>query len=111
MGVSSGYRSVKDDIGNVSLKDDLYKHRLGAITRPVAWAGAARQAGRLRSVFDHRGVRSPASQSHPCVDVCSRAAQGVMSDITIYYNPFCVISRNTLALIRHAGIEPTVVDT
>ena len=34
-----------------------------------------------------------------------------MSDITIYYNPFCVISRNTLALIRHAGIEPTVVDT
>ena len=33
-----------------------------------------------------------------------------MSDITIYYNPFCVISRNALALIRHAGIEPAIVE-
>ena len=33
-----------------------------------------------------------------------------MSDITIYYSPFCVISRNALALIRHAGIEPAVVE-
>lgn len=33
-----------------------------------------------------------------------------MSDITIYYNPFCEISRNALALIRHAGIEPTVIE-
>ena len=33
-----------------------------------------------------------------------------MSDITIYYNPFCVVSRNALTLIRHAGIEPTVID-
>ena len=33
-----------------------------------------------------------------------------MSDVTIYYSPFCVISRNALALIRHAGIEPTIVD-
>ena len=32
-----------------------------------------------------------------------------MSDITIYYNPFCVVSRNALMLIRHAGIEPTVI--
>lgn len=29
---------------------------------------------------------------------------------TIYHNPRCGTSRNTLALIRHAGIEPTVVD-
>ena len=33
-----------------------------------------------------------------------------MSDITIYYNPYCVVSRNALTLIRHAGIEPTVID-
>jgi|SRR5215472_9831287 len=33
-----------------------------------------------------------------------------MSDITIYYSPFCVISRNALALIRHAGIEPTIIE-
>lgn len=30
--------------------------------------------------------------------------------ITIYHNPACGTSRNVLALIRHAGLEPTVVD-
>jgi len=29
---------------------------------------------------------------------------------TIYHNPDCGTSRNTLALIRHADIEPTVVE-
>ena len=33
-----------------------------------------------------------------------------MSDVTIYHNPRCGTSRNTLALIRHAGIEPVVVE-
>ena len=33
-----------------------------------------------------------------------------MMDVTIYHNPACGTSRNTLALIRHAGIEPTVVE-
>lgn len=28
----------------------------------------------------------------------------------IYHNPRCGTSRNTLALIRHAGIEPEVID-
>ncbi|MFZ2987977.1 arsenate reductase (glutaredoxin) [Ideonella sp.] len=32
-----------------------------------------------------------------------------MSDVTIYHNPACGTSRNTLALIRNAGIAPTVV--
>lgn len=32
-----------------------------------------------------------------------------MSAITIYHNPECGTSRNTLALIRNAGIEPTVI--
>jgi arsenate reductase len=31
-------------------------------------------------------------------------------DITIFHNPACGTSRNTLAMIRHAGIEPTVAD-
>jgi arsenate reductase len=33
-----------------------------------------------------------------------------MSDVTIYHNPGCGTSRNTLALIRHAGIEPHVIE-
>lgn len=28
----------------------------------------------------------------------------------IYHNPHCGTSRNTLALIRHAGIEPTIIE-
>ena len=31
-------------------------------------------------------------------------------DITIYHNPACGTSRNTLALIRAAGIEPRVIE-
>jgi arsenate reductase len=31
-------------------------------------------------------------------------------DITIYHNPACGTSRNTLALIRNAGIEPRVIE-
>lgn len=30
--------------------------------------------------------------------------------ITIYHNPACATSRNTLALIRNAGIEPRIVE-
>ena len=33
-----------------------------------------------------------------------------MMDVTIYHNPQCGTSRNTLALIRNAGVEPSVVD-
>jgi len=33
-----------------------------------------------------------------------------MSDVTIYHNPACGTSRNTLAMLRHAGIEPTVIE-
>ena len=33
-----------------------------------------------------------------------------MSTITIYHNPKCGTSRNVLALIRNAGIEPQVIE-
>lgn len=32
-----------------------------------------------------------------------------MQNITIYHNPNCGTSRNTLALIKHQGIEPSVI--
>ena len=31
-------------------------------------------------------------------------------DVTIYHNPACGTSRNTLALIRNAGVEPHIVE-
>ncbi len=30
--------------------------------------------------------------------------------VTIYHNPECGTSRNVLALIRNAGIEPTIIE-
>ena len=33
-----------------------------------------------------------------------------MMPVTIYHNPACGTSRNTLAMIRAAGIEPTIID-
>lgn len=31
-------------------------------------------------------------------------------DVTIYHNPACGTSRNTLALLREKGLDPTVVE-
>ncbi|MBX4906230.1 MULTISPECIES: arsenate reductase (glutaredoxin) [Rhizobium] len=31
-------------------------------------------------------------------------------NVTIYHNPACGTSRNTLAIIRNAGIEPDIID-
>ena len=33
-----------------------------------------------------------------------------MSNVTIYHNPACGTSRNTLALIRNSGEEPAVIE-
>lgn len=46
----------------------------------------------------------PAPQTPPESDPVSPFA------VTIYHNPDCGTSRNTLALIRNAGIEPTVIE-
>jgi arsenate reductase len=33
-----------------------------------------------------------------------------VSEVVIYHNPECGTSRNTLAMIRNAGIEPTIIE-
>ncbi len=33
-----------------------------------------------------------------------------MNTVTIYHNPQCETSRNTLAMIRSAGIEPAIIE-
>ena len=33
-----------------------------------------------------------------------------MTEVVIYHNPECGTSRNTLAMIRNAGIEPTIIE-
>lgn len=34
----------------------------------------------------------------------------MQDDVIIYHNPNCGTSRNTLGLIRNAGVEPTVIE-
>ena len=61
-------------------------------------------------------VLEPAEASPAGATVCARApapacrTRGPHMHATIYHNPRCGTSRNTLALIRHAGIEPEVVE-
>lgn len=43
-------------------------------------------------------------------DLTSQTKNRDMSSITIYHNPACGTSRNTLALIRNSGEEPVVVE-
>jgi arsenate reductase len=33
-----------------------------------------------------------------------------LTAITIYHNPACGTSRNTLAMIRNSGVEPTIIE-
>src|SRR5690348_1937594 len=34
----------------------------------------------------------------------------IAMSVTIYHNPSCGTSRNTLAMIRQSGVEPTVIE-
>ena len=38
------------------------------------------------------------------------AAKAAGAAIEIWHNPACSVSRNTLVLIRNAGIEPAIVE-
>ncbi|SFU32102.1 arsenate reductase [Polaromonas sp. YR568] len=40
----------------------------------------------------------------------SATTAATTTNVTIYHNPKCGTSRNTLALIRNAGIEPEVIE-
>jgi arsenate reductase len=41
---------------------------------------------------------------------CTGFGRVPMSAVTIYHNPACSTSRNVLAMIRDAGIEPTIIE-
>jgi arsenate reductase len=67
--------------------------------------------GAAVAVLVHRVFRAApvAPQVTPLEDR-PRPSPLLMPDVTIYHNPSCGTSRNTLALIRHAGIEPAIVE-
>src|SRR5687767_9238333 len=53
----------------------------------------------------------PSRHGHSRLLSCPRPAEGAaMSRVTIYHNPRCTKSRQTLELLRGRGIEPTIVE-
>ena len=55
-------------------------------------------------------VWQQAPVAHFCPGLPLRTSSNTMSDITIYHNPKCGTSRNTLAMIRNSGAEPLVIE-
>src|ERR1700754_1175517 len=57
-----------------------------------------------------RAVGTAARGDHKIGDGKQPRRKGTTMNATIYHNPRCGTSRNTLAILRHAGIEPTVIE-
>lgn len=58
---------------------------------------------------DTSGVVRCVGRSGPAPVALVFTRENPMSQITIYHNPACGTSRNTLALIRNSGVEPAVI--
>src|ERR1700754_1491737 len=56
-----------------------------------------------------RGVGERPDSIAAC-NMAPTLARGFSMNATIYHNPRCGTSRNTLAMLRYAGIEPTVIE-
>ncbi len=68
------------------------------------------QAARLRPHHQQPCGLQPIIQHPPGASQAFHSVlQQMNSEITIYHNPHCGTSRNTLALIRNSGAEPRVV--
>jgi arsenate reductase len=55
-------------------------------------------------------VRAADRRTHPLLLTEIVMTDRVPVDIIIYHNPECGTSRNTLAMVRNAGIEPHVIE-
>jgi arsenate reductase len=68
---------------------------------------------------DRASAPAPIRATREFADICPASSafmmkhlerRPAMSTVVIYHNPDCGTSRNTLAMIRNAGIEPTVIE-
>lgn len=93
-----------------------------------AWARGVRAIYLLTTTaepfFSKHGYSRTAREAAPAAIESTREYAGIcpassafmskrlsgLSKVTIHHNPACGTSRNTLGLIRNAGIEPTVVE-
>lgn len=94
---------------------DRYSERKGdAAARSLARASGSLSAPAPdRQTWPHHPSRPMPHRSrtnrHPGRAAPKGPAEASM-DAVIYHNPDCGTSRNTLALIRHAGIEPRIIE-
>ena len=90
----------------------------GRRDRPIADQYVLRHtSGRSAGLHRRRALRS--IRRHAVDELAARTSQGarpgpdrrdIPMSVTIYHNPDCGTSRNTLAIIRQSGEEPTVIE-
>jgi arsenate reductase len=74
-------------------------------------AGAIAALAVARVLFTKSPDAMPASMDEPLPQFGRRNMENSLPiAVTIYHNPDCGTSRNTLALIRNADVEPTVIE-
>ena len=82
-----------------SIMAEAVLDKLAAFTAlPVKSLDEASLQSQLREIGQSEGSSSP------------RQRRGVIMDVIIYHNPDCGTSRNTIGLIRNAGIEPHIIE-
>jgi arsenate reductase len=84
----------------MALPCDQGLHRAGTAIQAVAGMPGASSGG-------SKAAAAPSIIAPSFANPTSESP--AMAEVTIYHNPACGTSRNTLALIRHAGIEPKVI--
>src|SRR3546814_12024161 len=58
---------------------------------------------------DNRNSPTAAASGQFDPETATSEGENNMTKVTIYHNPACGTSRNTLALIRNSGVEPTII--
>ena len=89
------------------------------IQKEAAFVLAARYLKNRISVFVKSAAQEPrqtdrsprrCARSVTCRGASTPPAGGRLMDVIIYHNPACETSRNTLAMIRNAGVEPHIIE-
>lgn len=75
---------------------------------PAPKAPASKSSAAKSSAAKSAATKPPAAKS-PAAKPAAPKAKASAPAATIWHNPSCSTSRNTLALLREAGIEPAIV--
>jgi arsenate reductase (glutaredoxin) len=82
----------------------------GAKLLTGSWSGWIEDPARPIATGSERNPKTAGESAMDVDDTLMERMPTALMPVEIWHNPACGTSRNTLALIRHVGIEPQVVD-